>query len=296
VSAPTPADPGVLTPADVWDLAGYEARRDAFRSEIIALKKIRRVPLGPRATLVFENRNTLLFQVQEMLRVERISDPAAVQRELDVYNELLPSASELSATLFIEITDLAEIRPELDRLIGLDEHLWLRVGDETVRATFDPKQMEEDRISAVQYVRFPFGTGARAAFADPSRPAVIGVDHPSYRAETALAPETRASLLDDLAGRSEPLLPAPPPPGAAAEQELFREGGARAYRPAHPIAPGHVVVEPADGPVAFLDAAPEQHAACAAAVARVVRELGPHRVEGRAGPDAPLRFDLLPGG
>jgi hypothetical protein len=296
VNALTAADPGVLTAADVWDLAGYESRRDAFRRGIIALKKVRRVPLGPRATLVFENRNTLLFQVQEMLRVERISDPEAVQRELDVYNELLPSEDELSATLFIEITDLAEIRPELDRLVGLDEHVYLRAGDETVRATFDPKQMEEDRISAVQYVRFPLGPEARAAFADPAVPAVLGVDHPNYGAETEIPPETRASLLDDLAGRTEPLLPPPPSGEVVAEQELFREGGARAYRPARPIAPGHVVVEPAEGAVRFLDATPEQHAACAAAVARVVREIGPHRVESRAGADAPLRFDLLPGG
>ncbi|MBW2313541.1 MAG: DUF3501 family protein [Deltaproteobacteria bacterium] len=282
-----------LTAADVWSLAGYETQRDAFRREIIALKKIRRVPLGPRATLVFENHNTLLFQVQEMLRVEHLSDPAAIQAELDVYNELLPSEACLSATLFIEITDLADIRPELDRLIGLDEHVYLRVGSETIRATFDAGQMEEDRISAVHYLRFPMGDEARRAFLDEGRPALLGIDHPNYIAEIELEGATRASLLNDLTGATGLLL-APPPESTGEEVELFREGSARAARPAAPADPGHVVVEPLGPSVAFLDATPEQHAACAAAIRRVVSELGPHRVESRAGANAALRFDLFP--
>jgi hypothetical protein len=283
----------LLTTADVWDLAGYETRRDDFRREIIALKKTRRVPLGPRATLVFENHNTLLFQVQEMLRVEHLSDPAAVQGELDVYNELLPNETELSATLFIEITDLADIRPELDRLIGLDEHVFLRAGGETVRATFDPKQMEEDRISAVQYIRFPFGPEARRAFVDANTLAILGVDHPNYAAEIALADATRASLIDDLSGATRLLLP-PPPKATGEDDELFREGSARAFRPARPRAPGQVVVEPEGPTVGFLAATAAQHADCAAAVRRVVELLGPHRVESQADPHAPLRLDLFP--
>jgi hypothetical protein len=282
-----------LTASDVWGLEGYERHRDEFRRRIIELKKVRRLPLGPRATLVFENRNTLLFQVQEMLRVERLSSPADVARELEVYNELVPGDGELSATLFIEITDLADIRPELDRLIGLDEHLFLRVGDHTVRATFDPKQMEEDRISAVQYVRFPLEGPAGEAFADPATPAFLGVDHPHYDAEVEIPAPTRASLLADLAGDDALMLPSPAS-GPREDEELFREGAARVVRPARPRAAGHLVVEPVDGPVAFGAATPEQHAACAAAVARVAREIGPHRVESRADPEAPLRLDLLP--
>jgi len=282
-----------LEASDIWDLAGYERHRDAFRRAIIALKKVRRVPLGPRATLVFENRNTLLFQVQEMLRVEHLATAADVARELEVYNELVPGDAELSATLFIEITDAAEIRPELDRLVGLDEHVWLRTGGETVRATFDPKQMEEDRISAVQYLRFPLGDAAGAAFADPAVPAFLGVDHPSYTAEIEIPAATRASLIEDLTGSGALLLPAPEA-ARNEDEELFREGAARAVLPARPRAVGHVVVEPAAGPVAYLDATPEQHAACAAAVRRVVRERGPHRVESRADAQAPLRLDLFP--
>jgi len=282
-----------LAETDLWDLAGYERQRDEFRRRIIALKKVRRVALGPRATLVFENRNTLLFQVQEMLRIERLAAPAAVARELEVYSELMPGEGGLSATLFIEITDVAEIRPELDRLVGLDEHVFLRAGDETVRAIFDPKQMEEDRISAVQYVRFPLGAAARAALADPASEAWLGIDHPNYAAEVAMPAATRASLLEDLAGGGELLL-TPPAATVDMDEELFRQGVARAVRPARPRAAGHLVVEPIDGPVAFLDATPEQHAACNAAVTRVVREHGPHRIESHAGAQTPLRFDLFP--
>ena len=284
----------LLAASDVWDLAGYERQRDAFRSTIIALKKLRRIPVGPRATLVFENRNTLIFQVHEMLRVERLHEPADVQRELDVYNDLIPGEGELSATLFIEVTDLKQVRPELDRLVGLDEHLFLRIGSQSLPGSFDPKQMEADRISAVQYVRFALDPEARAGLADPATAALVGVDHPHYSAETEIGPETRASLLEDLSGSSDLLLPSPSHEARARDEELFREGAARALRPAHPRQPGHVVVEPIASPVSFLDATPEQQAACAAAIRRVVGELGPCRIESDAGPDTPLRYHLIP--
>jgi hypothetical protein len=287
---------------EVWDLAGYESQRDAFRSAVIALKKIRRVAVGDRLTLVFENRSTLLFQVQEMLRVERLSDPRAVQQELDVYNELMPGESELSATLFIEITDPGGIRPELDRLVGIDRHVALELGDHGIRARFDERQMEEDRISAVHYLRFPLDAAARAALADPRTPARLRVDHPACRAEAVLAPATRASLLEDLAGRAGTLLPRPPAPagaGSGRDELIFRVGAARAVRPARPRAPGHVVVEPVEGAVTLLDASPELLAECQAAVQRAARELcerhGSCRIESAASPDEPLRYHILAG-
>ena len=287
-----------LSVDDVWDLAGYERLRDDFRRAIIALKKKRRVAVGPRVTLVFENRATLLFQVQEMLRVERIQDPRAIAREIDVYNELGPGEGELSATLFVEITDLEEIRPELDRMIGIDEHVALVVGDATVQAGFDPKQMEEDRISAVQYVRFPLGPELRAALTDPAVPVRVRIDHPAYQAEAELAPETRASLLDDLAGRDEASLP-PPESIAHHAEEIFRHDRVRAYRPASPIAPGHVIVEPVAGPVAWWDADAALLSDCMAAVQQVARLLagdtGRCRIESGAGPDVALRFHVFPG-
>ena len=105
---------------DVIPYAEYERQREEFRSRIIALKQRRRISVGPLLTLVFENRETLRFQVQEMIRVERIFDPAKVQDELDVYNALLPSPEELSATLLIELTDEATMKQWLDTFMGLD--------------------------------------------------------------------------------------------------------------------------------------------------------------------------------
>ena len=144
---------------EIVDRERYEALRSDYREAVIAHKRRRRMAVGDRVTLVFEDRETLRFQVQEMLWVERISEPEKIQRELDVYNELMPADRELSATLFIEITDPGAVRPELDRLVGIDEHVALVLSEgkatETIPAHFDPEQFEQDRISAVQYLRFP---------------------------------------------------------------------------------------------------------------------------------------------
>ena len=159
-----------LSPEDVWDLESYETRRDAFRRAVIALKKVRRVSVGEHLTLVFENRSTLLFQIQEMARVERLRSAEAIRQEVAAYNELVPGEDELSATLFIEITELSDIRPALDRLIGIDEHVALEIGDRRIPARFDENQMEEDRISAVHYLRFSLDEATREGLADPATP------------------------------------------------------------------------------------------------------------------------------
>jgi hypothetical protein len=218
---------------ELVDREAYEALRPAYRDAIIALKRRRRVAVGDRVSVVFENRETLRFQVLEMARVERIDDPAALQHELDVYNELVPGDGELSATLFVEIPELARIKAELDRLVGIDEHVVLEVGARAIRASFDPRQREEDRISAVQYIRFRLDAGAIAAFA--SEPVRLRIDHPAYAHAAELSAETRASLLADLRGECEDLLPragAPARPAAAARVRVVR------------VAPDHVVVEP----------------------------------------------------
>src|SRR3990172_13154666 len=108
-----------LIQTDLLSTADYERQREEFRSHIIALKQRRRISVGPLITMVFENRDTLRFQIQEMIRVERIFDPAKVQDELDVYNALLPSQDELSATLLIEITDEAKMKEWLHRVMGV---------------------------------------------------------------------------------------------------------------------------------------------------------------------------------
>jgi hypothetical protein len=188
-----------LTPADLLDLVAYEKARREFLARTIALKQARRIAVGNELTFIFENRDTVRFQVQEMLRAERVVEDEAIQYELNVYNELIPGAHELSATLMIEITESERIRPTLDRLAGIDEHVFLDVGDHTVLAQFDERQFEEERISAVQYVRFPLGAELSERFCNSAVPAALRVAHPAYQAETPLTGASRASLAADLA-------------------------------------------------------------------------------------------------
>ena len=188
-----------VTPDEILDLTAYERIRPNFVRKTIEYKRPRRVNVGDQLCFVFENRDTVIFQIQEMTRAERTVDPAAIALEVEVYNELVPDPHELSATLMIEIPDMDAIRPALDRLVGIDEHVLLEVGDSAVRARFDEKQFEEDRIAAVQYVRFPLGPALAERFRDPAVPVTLRVDHPNMTAETAITGPTRASLAADLA-------------------------------------------------------------------------------------------------
>ena len=184
------------------DLTGpsrYAEIRDEFRRRIIALKRDRRVSVGDRVTLVFENFDTVLFQTQEMLHAERISDLDRVREELDVYNELLPGENELSATLLIEITAEPDIAAELRRLIGIDEHVTLQVGERSFAGQFEPGRSTEEKLSAVQYVRFKLTADAVAAFRASEQPVAIAIDHPNYRERVVLSDAQRASLAADLA-------------------------------------------------------------------------------------------------
>jgi hypothetical protein len=197
---------------DLTDLASYANLRQEYRHAVIAHKKSRRMSVGDRVTLLFEDRETLRFQVQEMCFVEHIDDTDRVQDELDVYNELMPGKWELSATLFIEITDLTDIRAELDRLIGLDEQVSLRLGlgddAEQVAADFDPKQLEEDRLSAVQYIRFQMDEAQARRFEDPTTRVAIRIEHPEYDRETELPLPVRESLAAGLRAEPKSLLAA----------------------------------------------------------------------------------------
>ena len=186
---------------EVLNLHEYEIARPDFRQRVIERKKRRRVALGPILTLVFENRDTVLFQIQEMLRVERIVRPEKVQEQLDVYNELLPDAGEVAATLFIEVTEAARVQPVLDSLIGLDEPgpLRLVISGKEYPAQFATGERREDRICAVHYVRFAVGDQGRADLAI-GEPAVLKVDHGDYHAQAPLGPETVRELLEDLKG------------------------------------------------------------------------------------------------
>jgi hypothetical protein len=177
----------------------YEHVRDAMRGRIIALKKNRRVAVGDRITLVFENHDTMLFQIQEMVRAERIVDLDKIRDEIEVYNELVPNGDELSATLLIEITDSDRIREDLVQLIGIDECVVLQIGDRyEIPAQFEPGRSKEDKLSAVQYVRFPFDPEQRAAFLANEVPVYLSIRHPNYRHTAKIEPAVLASLAEDL--------------------------------------------------------------------------------------------------
>jgi hypothetical protein len=187
----------LLRAEELWPNAVYQSTRDEYRQKIIALKQPRRLALGDSVTLLFENRDTLRFQVQEMLRVEGLTDPAAIQAELDVYNTLMPTADQLSATLMIEVVEEAKIREMLNRLVGIEESLYLSFGPHQVRAQFETGHSDGARISAVQYVRFPFTPPARESFLAATT-ARLALRHPTYQASTDLLPATLDSLKADL--------------------------------------------------------------------------------------------------
>jgi hypothetical protein len=187
---------------DVLNVFEYEKVREQMRARVIALKGVRRVAVGRYLSFVFENRDTVLFQIQEMCRVERITEDARIQDELAVYNALLPQPGELSATMMIEIGDAAQIKPVLDRFMGVDlgEHVWVQVGRElAIAGAFEAGHSDEDRgkLSAVHFVTFA-PEAIRAFRVDEVS---LVVDHPGERARVALGEETRAALLQDLEGR-----------------------------------------------------------------------------------------------
>lgn len=191
---------------DVIPYEEYERQREAFRRKIIALKQRRRVSVGPFITMVFENRETLQFQIQEMIRAERIVEPAKVQDELDVYNALLPQQNELSATLLIEIVDEADIKEKLDRFMGLDhgDNVAIIADGETVFGEFEGGRSHETKISAVHFVRFRPTAAMKQAFADLTRPVTIRVDHGGYRHEVSVPGTMREEWLADLQGDPQP--------------------------------------------------------------------------------------------
>ena len=189
-----------LNQAELLSHADYEAQRPAFRQEIIGLKKRRRIEVGPLVTLIFENRETLRFQIQEMIRAERIFEPAKIQEELDVYNALLPCHGELSATLMIEITDDDRIKPILDTLQGIDQSdtLCIHVENEAVFAQFEVGHSKEDKISAVHFIRFSMPEAVTTMLQSHEANVVIKVTHENYVAEAHVPDPMRKEWLKDL--------------------------------------------------------------------------------------------------
>lgn len=195
-----------LTIDDIVDHRAYERERDELRSRIIALKKRRRVHVGPVITLLFENRDTIRFQIQEMARAERMLTDEAIQVELDTYNPLIPEPGHLAATLFIELTDETQMLTWLPKLLGIERTVELRIGEGegtfAVRCTPEAAHAEqltrEEVTASVHYVFFDLTSEQIAAVA--SGPVTLAIDHDHYLESTPLSPETLASLLEDLQG------------------------------------------------------------------------------------------------
>jgi len=193
--------------ADIVDLRAYERERPELQRQVFALKRKRRVAVGPIVTLLFENRETIRFQIQEMARAEKMLRDEQILDELEAYNPLIPEAGELSATLFVELTSKAELEEWLPKLVGIERSVELRVGDGDVvradpEASHDAQLTREDMTASVHYIRFQLSPQQIEAFA--RGPVRLAVNHPAYQHEIELGEETRRELLADLTGEASP--------------------------------------------------------------------------------------------
>jgi hypothetical protein len=188
-----------ITISEIKNIAEYEKIRSEFRARIIEIKNRRRVSVGPKITFVFENRDTVLSQIQEMMRAERIVHDDKIQHEIDVYNQLLPGPNELSATMFIEITQNDQIKPELDKLLGLtrNDYVSIVVGEERIPARFEEGHEEDDKVSAVQYVRFQFSESGKKLFLSGTASVSVEITHPNYKEKTDIPKHILESLAAD---------------------------------------------------------------------------------------------------
>jgi hypothetical protein len=189
-----------LTPADLFTLEHYARTRVAFRARVLEHKKVRNIAVGPHTTWCFEDRLTVQYQIQEMLRTERIFEPDGIQQELDSYNPLIPDGTNLKATLLIEYTDPEQRRIALERLKGIETRCWLGVGDERFYAIADEdlERENETKTSAVHFLRFELSSTARAALKGGAL-VELGVDHEAYRHRIVVSAAASRSLAGDLA-------------------------------------------------------------------------------------------------
>lgn len=185
--------------SELLPIAEYEPIRTRFRARIIDEKKHRRLALGPHISAVFENRDTAMFQIQEMLRTERITSESGIAHELETYNDLIPGRGELSVTVFVEIPE-RELRDRLlIELAGLEESIWLDVGGERLPVRGKPAEGAiPGRTTAVHYFKVRVPEAAAASLRTGSADAALLVDHPQYQARTPLPRETQRKLAEDL--------------------------------------------------------------------------------------------------
>ena len=188
-----------IVPADLLPDAEFAARRKTWRAELLPVKRLRRIELGPYCTFYFESYETMLFQVQEMLLIEK-GGAAQVPDELEAYNPLIPQGSELVATVMFEIEDPQRRARELMRLGGIEDRAFIEVGGERIRG--EPDQTRENttpegKASSVQFLRFRFTPAQIAAFRAPGARVMVGFDHPNYGHLAVMPEPVRAALVRD---------------------------------------------------------------------------------------------------
>jgi len=189
-----------LSRSTLWSLERYAEVRPEFRAEVMAHKTLRRVAIGPHATLYFEDFLTMKYQVQEMLRTERIFEAAGIEEEIAAYNPLIPDGSNLKATFMIEYPDVAERRAALARLAGIEDTVWVRAeGAEKVYAIAneDMERSTGEKAAAVHFLRFELGPDTIAAFKRGAR-IEFGIDHEQLTGSVTLSAEQTAALAADL--------------------------------------------------------------------------------------------------
>jgi hypothetical protein len=194
-----PASSRRITPADVAPRDVYAAERKARKSALVAIKKARRIEVGPFATFYFENYDTMLGQVQEMLHIEKGGDEQ-VQGELDAYNPLIPQGNELIATMMLEIEDAARRHNTLLRLGHIEETVFMEVDGSRIIATpteYEDRTTEDGKTSSVHWLRFAFTPEQKAAFRDTSKQVILGIAHRNYGHMAVISPEAREVLAGD---------------------------------------------------------------------------------------------------
>jgi hypothetical protein len=189
-----------ITLKEILGYEQYEILRPRLRPLLIAEKERRRLAVGDHLTLLFENGATVWYQIEEMIRTERIVAEDAIRHEIDTYNELLPRPGELTATMLIEYTDVAARDIALRELIGLERHLWIRIRERGEPARFDARQIAADRVSAVQFVRFPLGGLDADEFEKLAAAGEIAIeaDHPKLAARVPITGAIADALARDL--------------------------------------------------------------------------------------------------
>ena len=197
---------GKLQPADIEPAETWNSHRADALQHIIEIKQPRRVALGRHLSVLFENWETVFFQVQEVLRAEFVSEPEDIQAQLDIYNQLIPEAGQLSATLFIDLLESKHLARDIAAFVGVERALELRFAGHRIRGEADPVEPSPGRTESVHYLRFPFPPEQAGLFGRST--VELAVHLPLYQASVQLSPATAAALAQDLTVLEQSAAPA----------------------------------------------------------------------------------------